>query len=116
MAKALVLLKSDSKKLKKRLGAELAKRLESATPNKGLINPNYAHPDWDYITIADREITDEKSAREFGGDMYTRFKNKVTELEIDVDSKFVNDIQEGVAMAGYVFQRYKTKPNDQNLV
>ena len=30
MAKALVLLKSDSKKLKKRLGAELAKRLESS--------------------------------------------------------------------------------------
>ena len=47
--------------------------------------------------------------------MYTRFKDKVTELEIDVDSKFVNDIQEGVAMAGYVFQRYKTKPKDPKI-
>lgn len=115
MTKALVLLKGDSKKLKARLGADLAKRVESATPNKGMINPNFAHPDWDYITVADREITDEKSAREFGGDMYTRFKDKVTELEIDVDSKFVNDIQEGVAMAGYVFQRYKTKPKDPKI-
>ena len=39
MTKALVLLKGDSKKLKARLGADLAKRVESATPNKGMINP-----------------------------------------------------------------------------
>lgn len=115
MTKALVLLKGDSKKLKARLGADLAKRVDSATPNKGMINPNFAHPDWDYITVADREITDAKSAREFGGDMYTRFKDKVTELEIDVDTKFVNDINEGVAMAGYVFNRYKTKPKDPKI-
>ena len=50
-----------------------------------------------------------KIAREFGGDMYTRSKDKVTELEIDVDSKFVNDIQEGVAMAGYVFVTLQNK-------
>lgn len=115
MTKALVLLKSNTKKLKERLGATLAKRVESTDSHNKMINPNFAHPDWDYITVADREITDAKSAREFGGDMYTRFKDKVTELEIDVDTKFVNDINEGVAMAGYVFNRYKTKPKDPKI-
>jgi len=115
MAKALVLLKGDSKKLKARLGAELAKRVESADSVKGMVNPNFAHADWDYITVADRELTTAKEAREFGGQMYTRFKDKVEELEIDVSTKFVNDINEGVAMAGYTFNRYKTKPKDPKI-
>ena len=115
MAKALVLLKGDSKKLKARLGAELAKRVESADSVKGMVNPNFAHPDWDYITVADRELTNAKEAREFGGEMYTRFKDKVDELEIDVTDKLANDIAEGVALAGYTFNRYKTKPKDPKI-
>ena len=115
MAKALVLLKGDSKKLKARLGAELAKRVESADSVKGMVNPNFAHPDWDYITVADRELTNAKEAREFGGEMYTRFKDKVDELEIDVSDKLANDIAEGVALAGYTFNRYKTEPKDPKI-
>lgn len=115
MAKALVLLKGDSKKLKARLGAELAKRVESADSVKGMVNPNFAHADWEFITVADRELKDEKDAREFGGEMYLRFKDKVEEIEIDVNTKFANDIAEGVAMAGYSFQRHKSKPKDPKI-
>ena len=115
MAKALVLLKNDSKKLKARLGAELAKRVESADSVKGMVNPNFAHADWEFITVADRELKDEKDAREFGGEMYLRFKEKVEEIEIDVDTKYANDIAEGVAMAGYSFQRHKSKPKDPKI-
>ena len=111
--KALVVLKND-KKLSSKLGTSLANRIKDIEPVNGMINPNFAHKDYEFITVADRELKSEKDAREFGGDMYTRFKNKLSVLEINVD-KYNDAILEGVHMAAYTFNKYKTEPKEVKL-
>jgi leucyl aminopeptidase len=104
--KALVLFRDD-KDIKKLLGADLAKRVADAQPVNGMINPNFAHPDYDYVTISDSEIKSDHDAREFGGKMYTRFKSKVELLDIIVPKKYSAAVGEGVHMAAYEFTKYK---------
>ena len=111
--KALVVLKND-KKLPNKLGNSLANRIKDIEPVNGMINPNFAHKDYDFVTVCDRELKSEKDAREFGGDMFSRFKNKVSVLEINVD-KHNDAIMEGVHMAAYTFNKYKTGPEDVKL-
>lgn len=111
--KALVVLKSD-KKLADKLGKTIADRIKDIEPVNGMINPNFAHKDYEFITVADRELKSEKDAREFGGDMYTRFKAKVEELEISVE-KYNDAIMEGVHMAAYTFNKYKTDAKENKL-
>lgn len=106
--KALVLLKAD-KDIKKHLGADLAKRVAEATPHNNMINPNFAHKDYDYITVWDGEVTTRQQARDLGGKMFTRFKSKVAELDIYVPKAQESDVGEGVRLAAYEFNKYKTR-------
>lgn len=106
MTKAIVVLK-DSKQAKA-LG-DIVKRVKE---QEGSVDVTFAHADYDYITISDAKLETAKDAREFGGKMYTKYKDTATELTIDTDGKFANDVNEGVTLAGYTFNRYKTSPKD----
>jgi leucyl aminopeptidase len=105
--KALVLLRSD-KDIKKHLGADLAKRVSEAEPVNGMINPNFAHKDYDYITVRDTVIKTSDDALKLGGAMYKRFKNKVTALDIHVPKAYASLVGEGVRLAAYEFTKYKS--------
>lgn len=113
--KALVLLKDD-KDIKKLLGAELAKRVADADPVNGMINPNFAHPDYEFVTVSDTDIKNDHDAREFGGKMYSRFKNKVELLDINVPKKYAAAVGEGVNMAAYTFTKYKNTESAKLVV
>jgi leucyl aminopeptidase len=112
--KALVVLSSD-KDIKKHLGAELAKRVAEATPVKNMINPNFAHKDYDYITVWDGELKTEQDYRDFGGNMFSRFKGKVSEMDIYVPKSMEKDVGEGVNLSAYEFNRYKSDESKTKL-
>ena len=112
--KALVILSSD-KDIKKHLGADLAKRVAEATPIKNMINPNFAHKDYEYITVWDGDLKKQQDFRDFGGNMYTRFKGKVEELDIYVPKSMEKDVGEGIHLAAYEFTRYKSKESKTKL-
>jgi len=107
--KALIILK-DSKQAK-----ALGPLSKKGSEQEGSVDVSFGHDVYEYITFSDKEITDAKSAREFGGEMYTKYKDTATEIFIDVDTKFANDVAEGVALAGYTFNRYKTEPKEPKI-
>lgn len=107
--KAIVVIKGS--KQAKVLG-DVAKRIKDA---EGDVDLSFVHDEYQYVTVVEKAPEDANSAREFGGKMYTKYKNTVTELVIDIDSKFAEDINEGVVLAGYTFDKYKTDPKKAKL-
>lgn len=109
--KVLVLLKSNTKTIKSFVSADVAKRVAES---EGSIELTFVSEGYDIVYVADKELTDEKTAREFGGEVYTKYKDTATELTI-IPGTHANDVNEGVALAGYTFNRYKTEPKDPKI-
>ena len=110
MTNALVVFK-DSVQAKK-LG-KIATRVKDI---EGNVDITYSHDEYDFITIVDTKGKfKKKDLRELGGEMYTKYKDKVTSLTLDFEGVDSNAVAEGVAMAGYTFQRYKTSPKDPKI-
>ena len=110
MTNALVVFK-DSVQAKK-LG-KIATRVKDV---EGNVDITYSHNEYDFITIVETKGKfKKKELRELGGEMYTKYKDKVTSLTLDFEDVDSNAVAEGVAMAGYTFQRYKTSPKDPKI-
>ena len=110
MTKAIVVL-ADSKQAKK-LGASVKRA--SADIDKS-VDLSFAHDDYDYITVIADKPKDKHSARELGGNMFKKYKDKVSSLQLDDALGFGNDILEGADLAGYTFEKYKSKPDIAKL-
>ena len=67
------------------------------------------------VVITSVEILDDKSARDFGGKVFTSNCNTATYLTIDVGQEFATSVLEGVKLSSYVFDKYKSKKNDSKL-
>jgi leucyl aminopeptidase len=110
MTKAIVVL-ADSKQAKK-LGAPVKRA--SANLEKS-VDISFAHEEYDYITVIETKPKTANDARELGGDMFSKYKKIATTLELDDALGFSNDILEGIDLAGYTFNKYKTDSKDIKL-
>ncbi|MDC1257323.1 leucyl aminopeptidase [bacterium] len=110
MTKAIVVL-ADSKQAKK-LGASVKRA--SADIDKS-VDLSFAHDDYDYITVIADKPKDKHSARELGGNMFKKYKDKASSLQLDDALGFGNDILEGADLAGYTFEKYKSTPDTAKL-
>lgn len=76
----------------------------------------WSNKDYQYVTLAKAVFLNAKEAREFGGNMYNKYKDKATELTIDIKTKYANDIRDGIDSASYTFDKYKTSPKKAKLI
>lgn len=110
MSKALVVIK-DSKQAK--VLGEIAKR---ASTQKGDVDISFAHDEYDYITIVDKERLEDtqESLRVLAGEMVGKYKSKVETLNFDtgIGSDAMID---GAQLALYEFNKYKTDPKPNKL-
>ena len=107
MTKAIVVL-ADSKQAKK-LGASVKRA--SVNLDKS-VDIAFAHDEYDYITVIKNKPKSAEDARTLGGDMFSKYKETATELELDDALGFTNDMLEGIDLAGYTFSWYKTDAKD----
>lgn len=75
----------------------------------------WGNKNYQYVTLAKAIFSNAKEAREFGGNMYNKYKDKATELTIDIKTKYANDIKDGIDSASYTFDKYKTDPKKAKL-
>ena len=108
MAKALIVL-AGSKHANK-----LGKNIKEATKDmtEKSITVSFAHDEYDYITVIKDAPTTPQEARDLGGNMVKKYKSTVDEIVFDVTR--LNDVKEGAALAAYEFNKYKTKPKEDN--
>lgn len=70
----------------------------------------FAHKDYDYITVVKTAPKNHKEARELGGKIYSKYKKLANEIIFDISTKFMDSINEGMALSSYSFDKYKTDP------
>ena len=77
--------------------------------NGAVLEVNYSDIlPFDVVSIHNVEVKTPLEARNFGGALFSVFKNRVKKLKIDISSEFSNDILEGVELAAYEFNKYKS--------
>ena len=74
------------------------------------VDLRFAHKDYEYITVIKSAPKSEKEARELGGNMYSKYKKLANEIIFDISTKYMDSINEGMALASYSFDKYKTDP------
>ena len=110
LTKAIIVL-TGSKQAKK-LGDSVNKASKSLALKDKLksIDVKFAHKEYDYITVIKSVPKDANKARKLGGTMYSKFKNIANEIHFDITTKHMDSINEGMALASYCFDKYKTDP------
>ena len=108
MTKSIILLCGG--KHAKKLGATIKRASDTVTDKN--VDLAFAHADYDYITLVAVKPKTKQAARELGGKLYTKYKDKATEIEFDSELGFGNDIMEGAKLAQYIFNKYKTNTID----
>jgi len=93
------------KKLDKDLKGLLARAWAKSDEKE--VNISYADETHDFITVVKETAKSARDWREFGGTYYKRYAAAATSITFDID-KNVDDIVEGVRLAGYNFSKYKT--------
>ena len=107
MSKALVLLASNSKEVKK---LNISKQAMSMDKD---VDVTFANKEYDYITLINKSPTTSQEARDLGGNMFKKYKSKATEIVFNLPR--LADVKEGAALASYEFNKYKTKPEENTL-
>ena len=107
MSKALVLLASNSKEVKK---LNISKQAMSMDKD---VDVTFANKEYDYITLINKSPTTSQEARDLGGNMFKKYKSKATEIVFNLPR--LADVKEGAALASYEFTKYKTKPEENTL-
>jgi leucyl aminopeptidase len=92
-----------------------SKNDDELKPNDSIdINHNRYLKD-DYVSVHKKEINTAEDARQIGGMLYNKFKFTVDKLKIEIDTPFCEDLLEGVELASYEFNHYKSKTNEPRL-
>lgn len=110
MNKAIILLSGNEKGHDSALTAAINRATATVTDKN--VDLVFAHKDYDYITLIAVKPKTKQEARELGGKMYTKYKDKATEIEFDSELGFGNDVMEGAKLAQYTFNNYKTNTID----
>ena len=108
LTKAIIVL-AGSKQANK-LGKDINKATKDMTDKS--ITLSFAHEEYDYITVIKDAPATPQEARDLGGNMVKKYKSKVDEIVFEVTR--LNDVKEGAALASYEFNKYKTKPKENN--
>jgi len=110
MINAIVVL-ADSKQAKK-LGAPIKR---ASIDLEKSVDLAFALAEYDYITVIKSKPKTAQEARELGGKMFNKYKKIAATLELDEALGFINDMLEGVDLARYTFNKYKTETKDIKL-
>jgi len=110
MINAIVVL-ADSKQAKK-LGAPIKR---ASIDLEKSVDLAFALAEYDYITVIKSKPKTAQEARELGGKMFNKYKKIAATLELDEALGFINDMLEGVDLARYTFNKYKTEIKDIKL-
>lgn len=110
MINAIVVL-ADSKQAKK-LGAPIKR---ASIDLEKSVDLAFALAEYDYITVIKSKPKTAQEARELGGKMFNKYKKIAATLELDEALGFTNDMLEGVDLARYTFNKYKTEIKDIKL-
>jgi len=108
MSKALILLASNSKEVKKLNISKQAMLMDKD------VDVTFANKEYDYITLINKTPITPKEARDIGGNMVKKYKAKVEEIVFNLPD-FPSDVKEGAALAAYEFNKYKTNPKENKL-
>jgi len=108
LSKAIIVL-ADSKQAKK-LGDSVKRASEQLALKDKLksIDVKFAHKEYNYITVIKSVPKTANKARKLGGTMYSKFKDIANEIQFDITTKYMDSINEGMALASYNFDKYKT--------
>lgn len=103
------------KQLDTKSGGQLTRACAELEDNDGvtIVSPNKI--DAQYVRVENRTLKDAVSARNFGGSVYSLFKDKADTLKFNISHKFNADIKEGTTLAGYQFLKYKSDAEPNRL-
>jgi leucyl aminopeptidase len=105
------------KTLDKKLSGQLAKAVKSSgliDKDSGEVEVSYpGKADIDFVTVVkikDTKAMSSQDWRDFGGKHYSRYMTKVSDVYFDIGIN--EDVYDGACLAGYTFDRYKSKKRD----
>ncbi len=106
LTKAIIVIAGSKQATK--LGSNIKKAVEEMKDKS--VDLRFAHKDYEYIKVVKSAPKSEKEALELGGNMYSKYKKLANEIIFDISTKYMDSINEGMALASYSFDKYKTDP------